>query len=135
MFRPTVLGLAEHEVLFSTETRSRSTMVLFPGPNRRVERPGVRTKHETEDKSYLSIISILHRVICIALPLNGLQYAPMKKEADFNGADVVPISWTSGIEEGRGLGSVYGTTPTSLRVWADMALVCVQAAEVRMRIL
>jgi len=53
--------------------------------------------------------------------LKGLQYAPMKKAADFKGADVVPTSWTSGIVVGRGFGSTYGTTVALLLVYELMA--------------
>lgn len=49
-------------------------------------------------------------------PLKSLQYAPMKNAADFNGAEVVPTSWTEGIEGGSGVGSTYGATAASFLV-------------------
>ncbi|KAG9016117.1 hypothetical protein FRB93_011591 [Tulasnella sp. JGI-2019a] len=47
----------------------------------------------------------------------------MKNAADFSGADVVPTSWTDGMLEGKGVGSKYGVTSTSLAVCADIKAV------------
>jgi len=44
----------------------------------------------------------------------------MKNDADFNGPDVVPISWTAGSVDGKGFGSTYGVTFTSLPVCVDI---------------
>lgn len=53
-------------------------------------------------------------------PLTSLQCCPMKKEALFSGAEVVPSSSTWGTEEGNGLGSEYGLSVKTALRWLDM---------------
>jgi hypothetical protein len=57
-------------------------------------------RHST---SPLPALSLLH---CIKSSLYGLHLAPMKKLADSNGAELLPISVTGGISDGRGVVSM-----------------------------
>jgi hypothetical protein len=53
--------------------------------------------------SPLPLLSLLH---CMKSSLYGLHLAPMKKLADSNGAELLPISVTGGISAGRGVVSM-----------------------------
>lgn len=54
----------------------------------------------------LYIISIHRTRLLGNPPLTALQCCPIKKDADFSGAEVVPSSSTWGTDEGKGFGSV-----------------------------